>query len=389
MASAYCERAIADALSVGNTLLKFISANDAGLTGGHQAGFYLPKPAWQMYTPFPPEKGRLDKHPVRIQWPDGRITDSVVTWYGKETRAEYRLTRFGRDFPWLTHDSVGNLLVLIPKSLTEFAAYILDNDDDIEELQAALGVVPFDHWGVYRQGVAEIVTEDDCVERELRKFVQPLESFPSGEEFSAAARRFLDRCIDGGMNALDSDAALIRAVETEYRLFRMAERLLCQNDIMRVFRDIDDFLRVAATIMNRRKSRAGRSLENHTDYLLNRLSIPHEMRPEIDGRPDIVIPGRDAYFDGAFPEDKLFIVGIKTTCKDRWRQVLNEGKRVKRKYILTTQQGISAGQLDEMAKAEITLVVPEVLHSDYPPGHPIGILTVEQFLQKLRRSTGR
>lgn len=389
MATVYCERAIADAVSSGNALLKFISANDTGLTGSHQSGFYLPRSVWQMYTPFPPEKGRLDKHPISIQWPDGRLTDSVITWYGKETRAEYRLTRFGRDFPWLTHDSVGSLLVLIPKSPTDFSAYVLDSEDDIEELQAALGVVPFDRWGVYRQGVAEVIGEDECIENEIRRFVQPLDAFPTGDEFSESARRFLEKCLDGGLNTLDSDAALLRSLATEYRLFRMAERLLCQNDITRVFKDIDDFLRTAATIMNRRKSRAGRSLENHTDFLLTRSEIPHEMRPEIDGRPDIVIPNRAAYYDDDFPQEKLFIVGVKTTCKDRWRQVLNEGRRVKRKFILTTQPGISSNQLDEMAKAKVTLVVPKVLHNDYPPAHPIGILSLEDFFQKARRSTAR
>jgi type II restriction enzyme len=386
MASAYNERAISDALASGNALLKFISPNDTGMTGSHQCGFYLPRSVWEMYTPHPPTKGSLEKHNVKVLWPDGRVTSSVVTWYGKGTRSEYRLTHFGRDFPWLTHDNVGNLLVLIPKGASEFSAYVLDREEDIEELQAALGVVPFDHWGVFRHGVAEIVTEDECIDREIRRFTEPLEEFPTGDQFSDSARRFLEKCIEGGLDTLDADSALLRAVSTEYRLFRMAERLLCQNDIARVFRDIDNFLTTAATIMNRRKSRAGRSLENHTDYLLNRAEIPHEMRPDIDGRPDIVIPSRKAYFDADFPQDRLYIVGVKTTCKDRWRQVLNEGKKAKRKYILTTQPGISSNQLDEMAKAKVTLVVPEGLHDDYPPNHPIGILTMESFFSRLRRS---
>ena len=76
--------------------------------------------------------------------------------------------------------------------------------------------------------------------------------------------------------------------------------------------------------MNRRKARAGRSFENHVEYLLIQAGMPHKMRPSLgaDGRPDIVIPSEKAYFDPAWPEEKLFIVGLKTTCKDRWRQVL-------------------------------------------------------------------
>jgi uncharacterized metal-binding protein len=52
--------------------------------------------------------------------------------------------------------------------------------------------------------------------------------------------------------------------------------------------------------------------------------------------------------DRHYPTNKLFMVGVKTTCKDRWRQVLNEAKRVKDKHILTTQQGISKRQLNDM-----------------------------------------
>jgi hypothetical protein len=116
----------------GNVLLKFISPNDAGLTRSHQCGFYMPIPVWQMYTPDPPKKGRNDKHRVSILWQDGRITKSKISWYGAK-KHEYRLTRFGRDFPFLNADMVGDLLVLIPKSINEFIAYVLDYDEDIEE----------------------------------------------------------------------------------------------------------------------------------------------------------------------------------------------------------------------------------------------------------------
>lgn len=154
---------------------------------------------------------------------------------------------------------------------------------------------------------------------------------------------------------------------------------------MRLFRDVDDFLHTASSIMNRRKSRAGRSLENHVHYLLTRARIAHEMRPpDIDGNPDIVIPNSQSYHDRSYPVEKLFIMGVKTTCKDRWRQVLNEGKRVPHKHILTIQQGISSNQLREMRKRGVSLVVPERLQKDYPPG-AMRILTVEKFIGHVRR----
>ncbi len=107
-----CERAIEDALQYGKAILKYISPNDVGLTGGHQCGYYMPKKdgVWQMFTPHPPEKGQNSDSEVSILWADGRVTESCVKWYGRGTRSEYRITRFGKDFPHLTEDSVGDRL---------------------------------------------------------------------------------------------------------------------------------------------------------------------------------------------------------------------------------------------------------------------------------------
>jgi len=125
MISSDCERAIHDAIAQGTALLKYISPNDVGATGSHQSGYYLPKKLWSHFTPYGPVKGRNDDHPVDIVWPDGRTTNSVVKWYGTGTRSEYRITRFGRGFPWLKDGNIGNLLVLIPHTRDLFHAYVL------------------------------------------------------------------------------------------------------------------------------------------------------------------------------------------------------------------------------------------------------------------------
>src|SRR5205814_1951722 len=70
--------------------------------------------------------------------------------------------------------------------------------------------------------------------------------------------------------------------------------------------------------------------------------------------------------------------------KDRWRQVLNEGKRIPKKHILTIQPGISLNQLNEMSAADVTLVVPKRLHKEYPQGSGTRILTLEEFVSAIR-----
>jgi len=385
MATPIGERAIADAVRVGNAILKFISANDVGQTGGHQCGYYLPKPVWQMFTQHPPKRGRNDETEVEVQWQDGRVTQSRVKWYGA-AKSEYRLTRFGKDFPFLTHDNVGDLLVLIPRDHTHFLAYLLDLEEDIEDIQAALGVEISVSWAAYRNGQPQVPPEDEeeCIERRFRRFSEALRAFPTGEAFSAEARATLEKCIRA-FQRLSADDALIRCMDAEYRLFRMAERVISGPEIARLFRDVDDFLATASGIMNRRKSRAGRSLENHVDWVLTRANIPHVMRPNVDGRPDVLIPSLEAYQDRNYPVDRLVAVGVKTTCKDRWRQVLNEARRVPNKHILTIQQGISSNQLAEMHRANVTLVVPREIQKQCPRGGQIEIRNMEQFIEDVRR----
>lgn len=180
----------------------------------------------------------------------------------------------------------------------------------------------------------------------------------------------------------------MRAVETEYQLFQSVERVVCQNLVAgRLFRNIDEFIQTALSILNRRKARAGRSFENHVEYLLTKAGIPHKMRPTLglDGRPDILIPSESAYSDLSWPEGSLFVIGLKTTCKDRWRQVLNEGRRVKTKHILTLQQGITANQLKEMQEAGVSLVVPRALHNRYPKAWQSNLLDMQGFIEIVKR----
>jgi hypothetical protein len=383
--SADCDHAIRDALRHGRALLKFISANDAGATGSHQCGFYLPIALWQLYTPQPPVDAINHKHIVNISWPDNRVTESAVTWYGKGTRHEYRLTRFGRDFPYLNSEVVGSLLVLIPITAQVFSAFVLHEDDDILEVQTTLGIEVHDTWGIYGHNEEQSETEDECFSRYFREFCASADEFPTVAEFSNTTREALLTCIDA-YRSMPEDARLTRAIETEYSLFRRFERAFCAPQIEQPFNTIDEFLKTAASIMNRRKARAGRSFENHVEFLLKDEGIPFEAQPAIDGRPDIVIPSAAAYHNSSIPEEAVFVVGLKTTCKDRWRQVLNEGTRVKRKHLITLQRGISANQLAEMHQAGVSLIVPKPFHRDYPRDSPMHLHTVGTFVEEVRRT---
>ncbi|MGH3054644.1 MAG: EcoRII N-terminal effector-binding domain-containing protein, partial [Gaiellaceae bacterium] len=140
MASPAGEQAIAEAIELGRAVIKFVSKNDAGATGSHQVGFLLPKACWELFTRHAPTKGVNAEETVRVTWQNGLETDSRVKWYGK-AKSEYRLTNeLSGDFPYRTADNVGDLLVLIPLSMNEFHGYVLNPEDDLDDIEAELGI---------------------------------------------------------------------------------------------------------------------------------------------------------------------------------------------------------------------------------------------------------
>jgi len=188
------------------------------------------------------------------------------------------------------------------------------------------------------------------------------------------------------------DEQLLAFIRNEVALFRMVERKLFGPQVTRAFRDIDEFVDTALRILNARKSRAGRALENHLEYLLREAGLRFEMRARVEGTsPDILLPGKREYNDalaGRYPVEKLIMVGLKTTCKDRWRQVLSEAPKIPTKHLLTLQEGISPRQLDEMHRSNIVLIVPADLQKAFPKGSPVKMLDLAAFVESARRIVG-
>ena len=259
-------------------------------------------------------------------------------------------------------------------------------DEDIEEIQARLGLEIAESWAVFPSGTyLPAEATNDCIEENFHDLLDTLNEFPDTATLSAATRRTMEKCLPHFGNRLVDDQ-LVRLVEGEYKLFRMVENKICRAEIAHPFNSVDEFIKTAATLMNRRKSRAGRSLENHFASILKNAHIPFVQRVRIDGtaEPDILIPSKAAYEDSNYPPQKLCLLGLKTTCKDRWRQVLNEGRRVKNKHILTLQRGISTNQLNEMSESGIRLVVPDAYRREYPTDSRMKILTVQAFIETVQ-----
>ncbi|MCD7716520.1 MAG: restriction endonuclease, partial [Lachnospiraceae bacterium] len=107
-------------------------------------------------------------------------------------------------------------------------------------------------------------------------------------------------------------------------------------------------------------------------------------------KPDFLFPSEAAYHDMTFSVDKLCTLAAKTTCKDRWRQILNEADRLRdeNKYLCTMQQGISAAQMDEMQAEKVILVVPEDYITAYPKDRRERIWSVGKFVNYVKEMEG-
>jgi len=369
---------------------KFLSSNDIGETGGHQCGIYIGRESWQILFEQQGILGENSRKNVRIKWQNDFSTDSVFTYYGQGTRNEYRITRFGRNFPFLQSDHLGDLFVLVKNDDTEYSGFVFNNEDDFDEFLQAFGMSSTETNRVFQAAMA--LPADLSIENEFRSYINALPTgFPSSVEVADKAREIYYRVFDHIENIVSNpDRELIKWIDSEYSLFRMIEDVRYRDTVRRGFADINAFIEMASSLMNRRKSRAGKSLEHHLSKVFQSHNLRYSAQPRTEGNrhPDFIFPGENEYHDPNYQRDKLVFLAAKTTCKDRWRQILNESAIIRKKHLFTLQPGISSAQLREMAEENVILVVPEEYRKLYPRSFRDSIFSLNKFILYVREITG-
>jgi hypothetical protein len=210
-----------------------------------------------------------------------------------------------------------------------------------------------------------------------------LAEFPSGETIinkSASMRPSYIR--------LAPDKRLLKRRDCEYEVFLSIEEAVVLPEIEKGFSSVDAFVSFANSVTNRRKARSGRSLELHAKRIFEEEQVPsfsHDQVSEGRKRPDFLFPSTDAYHDLSFPQDRLRMLAAKTTCKDRWRQVVDEAARIDVKHLLTLQEGVTDNQFSQMERAGIQLVVPKPLHTKYPTSLRDKLMSFHDFIKEVTR----
>jgi len=391
MLEEYAIQAIQSVLSSRKSYCKFLSANDTGLTGGHQAGIYISKPSIPILFDEPGEKGHNMEKWVKIRWQNGSETDTRFIYYGQGTRNEYRITNFGRGFPFLRPEYTGALFVLVQNSPEDYQSYILNTEDEINQFLDAFGLAPTETNRLIEVGQLQAETQEQIA---IQEFIASLTvDFPISEMMSAAARDIQNRVYNHIEHiCTNPDRKIIDWTNMEYTLFRAIEHDRYGEQIARGFESVDSFITMANMVLNRRKSRAGKSLEHHLSAIFDGNKIIYTAQAVTEGnkKPDFIFPSQSAYHDAAFPTEKLISLAAKTTCKDRWRQVINEADRLRNrpKYLCTLQQGISPAQMNEMQAENVILVVPHPYITTYPKDYQDRIWTLSKFVQYVREVEG-
>lgn len=383
-------RAIAAVLNGNFSYCKFLSANDSGETGGHQSGILISKSAKAMlWTNEELLENHILKKYGRIRWQDDYDTDCTFTWY--ESKNELRITGFGRGKSPLSSEYTGALFVIVKDSEQDYRGYLLNTDDDIEQFLDAFGLTPAEtNRPIEINRVNPEVREKQAID----SFIDTLKvDFPASDEMSHAARIIQYQVyLNRPLAVKDPDSILLRWTDQEYTLFRAIEHARYSDIIAKGFASVDDFVILANQVLNRRKSRAGKSLEHHLAAIFDENKIRYTAQAVTEGKkkPDFLFPSETDYHDMTFSVDKLCTLAAKTTCKDRWRQILNEADRLrdKNKYLCTMQQGISAAQMDEMQAEGVILVVPKAYHSAYPKERRDRIWTLRKFIDYVRELEG-
>jgi hypothetical protein len=363
---------------------KYITANDTGATGGHQSGFHIHKNAWPLFFDKEGEKGKNKDKFITIRWQSNFETSSRFIYYGVGTRDEYRLTRFGKNFPFLQDENIGDLLIISQKTEEYYEAFVLQSDDDIDDFFAELNISSTDTNGIIPKQFQQ--TGEDKLVRCFLAFLATLKiDFPSTLQLATNARDCYNSSfgINEKIIKLSPDKEILNWLGAEFQLFKTIENDRYSKRIQTPFKTVEELVEIANIILNRRKSRAGKSLEHHLAEMFKIFKLKFETQSvtEDKKKPDFIFPNVDAYLNPNFNAKKLIVLASKTTCKDRWRQILNEADKVKIKHLFTLQQGISKNQLEEMYKYNVCLVVPKPYLRSFPEEFQDRILSLENFVK--------
>jgi len=371
------------------TFYRLLSINDVDKECSHQSGYYIPFGAYFMIF------GKwyfdnIEKINATIYWGVESIkTESVFTYY--PSKKEARLTRINNYEDTFNKENVGALFILIKNTDDSFSAFIL-KDNEMDCFYKNYNLIPgttnrllylesnlFDlHENIYNNLNSKIL-----------KFAKKTPVLLSTEEMSANARELFDNYA-GKLHIRDNhDLLLLRWLFVEENLFYAIEYLLYYKRIRKGFKSVEEFLGLAKTMTNSRKSRAGHSLENMLKTCFEENNISYKLHGNTEGktRVDFLFPGEKEYKDTTFPDEKLVSLESKMSLKERWKEAVHEAKRIETKHLFTLEP-VSESKIIEMGRNKVKLVTASENKNNFPPRYRDDILDLKSFIKMVKEKQG-
>lgn len=380
---------------------KRLSGNDTLANGTHQAGPYIPRDFLNSRFSSLNRPEVLNPDVWFDLVIDSHLVEQTVraVWYNNAlhggTRNESRLTNFGGvSSPLLDPENTGALAIFAFQQVAkadepDCRVWICRDVKEEELAEDLIGPVEPAQTVIWSP---EHGRTSEPAAAPPKCWLQPheippswIESFPSGAEILKKAVE-----LSPAHRKLDPDARLLARRDCEYDVFQSIEEAIELPGIREGFENIDQFVARAQSILQRRKVRSGRSLELHVRQIFREEDLTegrhfsHGVDSEPGSKPDFLFPSQANYRDPDFPESKLRMLAVKTTCKDRWRQVLREADRIQTKHLLTLQEGISANQHRQMRESGVQLVVPERRIKGFRSEIRAELITLRDFIQDIR-----
>jgi len=382
--------------------VKYLSANDT-YAKAHQGGPYLAKDLIPSVFPTLAARSLVEENPdtiiaasldshtysreIRVVYYNSRLLGQ------KNGRDEARMTRWGSlDVPLVAAESTGALVIFAyhtrhGRDADACRIWLCRSSAEEDLVLDRVGPVEPGSGLIYSSAgstlpvVSNISLKQSCFLNAVDLPDAWRQEFPSGEAIIAEVVRRLPLS-----RAKPPDLRLLHRRKCEYEMFRSIEEFYTMPRIDEGFASVDLFVNLANAVTNRRKARAGRSLELHASRIFNEeaLLYSHGERTEDKRTPDFIFPSIERYHDKSWSPNRLRMLAAKTTCKDRWRQILNEAERVGRKHLLTLQEGVSLAQFREMQQSDVVLVVPEPLIGKYPADVQPDLIGLGSFINETR-----
>ncbi len=372
---------------------KRLSANDTGLTGGHQVGFYVPGDFALTVAPELAEPVLNPRREIRFTLVShGQHARPNLIYYNSRAirrqpngRNEFRLTGFGgRGSALQDPESTGSILVTAWDRSNAVEAWLttaLEEEGIVEDVLAPIdpGTNVTRSASLAGRPEVRVSLQDECAPAIGTLPVSWASQFPAGRELTAEAIRRRPG------DDKEPDRRLVERYRCEFGLFRVIEAAHTIPLVTDGFSTVEEFLAVAQTVANRRKARAGRSLELHLARVFDEESVTYQTgaTTEQNRKPDFVFPSIEAYREGR----PTLMLGVKTSVKDRWRQVLDEAARIKEKHLFTLSEGVSPGQFDQMEGAGLRLVVPAQNIRSFPASIRPRLTTLAGFIGTVKAIT--